>query len=110
MTPPALAERAPATRAATAHPGIEGCHDLRSRMAGGRVFVDFHVEIDGALPLSEAHEIAAALKRRLLADHPQADILIHMDPAADPASGASAAGARRRAVPVNAARTGRPGS
>ena len=96
-------------RAATAHPGIEGCHDLRSRMAGGRVFVDFHVEIDGALPLSEAHEIAAALKRRLLADHPQADILIHMDPAADPAS-ASAAAARRRDARVNAARTGRPGS
>jgi divalent metal cation (Fe/Co/Zn/Cd) transporter len=61
------------------------------------------------LPLSEAHEIAAALKRRLLADHPQADILIHMDPAADPAS-ASAAGARRRDARVNAARTGRPGS
>ncbi|MEE4117502.1 MAG: cation diffusion facilitator family transporter [Paracoccaceae bacterium] len=96
--------------AAAAHPGIEGCHDLRSRMAGGRVFVDFHVEIDGALPLAEAHEIAASLKRRLLADHPQADILIHMDPARSPAAGAGRAGAGQGRKAVSAARTGRPGS
>jgi ferrous-iron efflux pump FieF len=68
-------------RMASAHPGIEGHHDLRSRMAGGRVFVDLHVEIDGRLSLAEAHEIAASLKRRMLAAHPQLDILIHMDPA-----------------------------
>jgi len=68
-------------RAAAEQPGIEGLHDLRTRTAGGHVFVDFHVEIDGALPLAEAHEIAAALKRRLLASHPRTDILIHMDPA-----------------------------
>ena len=66
---------------ARAFPGVEGYHDLRSRMSGGRVFVDFHVEIDGSLPLVEAHEIAAGLKRRLLEDHPDVDILIHLDPA-----------------------------
>ena len=68
-------------RTARAFPGIEGLHDLRSRMAGGHAFVDFHVEINGDLPLAEAHEIAARLKRELLATHPQVDILIHMDPA-----------------------------
>lgn len=68
-------------RIARDFPGIEGLHDLRSRMAGGHVFVDFHVEIDGALPLAEAHEIAADLKRTLLATYPGVDILIHMDPA-----------------------------
>lgn len=63
-----------------AHPGIEGHHDLRTRTAGGRAFVDLHVEIDGALSLTDAHEIAAELKRRLLAAYPRTDILIHMDP------------------------------
>lgn len=62
-------------------PGIEGYHDLRSRTSGGRVFIDFHVEIDGALSLEEAHEIGANLKRRLLEVYPEADILIHKDPA-----------------------------
>jgi ferrous-iron efflux pump FieF len=65
-------------------PGIAGYHDLRTRTAGARVFVDFHVEIDGRLSLAEAHDIAAGLKRRLLAAYPQADILIHKDPVRRP--------------------------
>jgi ferrous-iron efflux pump FieF len=68
-------------RIAEGFPGIEGLHDLRTRTAGGRVFVDFHVEIDGALSLDAAHEIAASLKRCMLAEHPDLDILIHKDPA-----------------------------
>ena len=68
-------------RIVAAHPGIAGHHDLRTRTAGGRVFVDFHVEIDGSLTLAEAHEIAASLKRRLLSEHGGLDVLIHMDPA-----------------------------
>ena len=64
-----------------AYPGIVGHHDMRTRTAGSRIFLDFHVEIDGNLTLTEAHDIAAALKRRLLEDYPQIDILIHKDPA-----------------------------
>ncbi|WP_082688784.1 cation diffusion facilitator family transporter [Ruegeria marisrubri] len=62
------------------YPEIEGFHDMRTRTAGGRVFFDFHVEIDGSLPLSQAHEIGAGLKRRILAAHPEIDVLIHKDP------------------------------
>jgi ferrous-iron efflux pump FieF len=62
------------------YPGIEGYHDLRSRTSGGHVFVDSHVEIAADLSLAEAHEIAAGLKRRLLARWPELDVLIHMDP------------------------------
>ena len=74
-------------RIADGFPGIEGHHDLRTRTAGGRVFVDFHVEIDGSLSLEEAHEIAASLKRRMLEEHPALDILVHMDPAPTPRRG-----------------------
>lgn len=63
-------------------PGILGHHDMRTRTSGSRVFLDFHVEIDGTLSLREAHEIAAQLKRRILKTHPQVDILIHKDPKA----------------------------
>lgn len=63
-----------------AEPGIAGFHDLRTRTAGTRIFVQVHVEIDGALSLRTAHSISAGLKRRILAALPQADVIIHQDP------------------------------
>jgi ferrous-iron efflux pump FieF len=63
-----------------AAPGVEGWHDLKTRTAGTRVFVQIHVEIDGALSLRDAHVIAARLRRDILAAVPQADVIIHQDP------------------------------
>jgi ferrous-iron efflux pump FieF len=62
------------------HAGIKSFHDMRSRTAGSRVFLDFHVEIDGDLSLHEAHRIGASLKWRILSQCPQVDVLIHKDP------------------------------
>lgn len=62
------------------YPGLKGHHDLRTRTAGTRVFVQVHVEIDGDLPLREAHAISAGVKRDLVAALPQADVIIHQDP------------------------------
>lgn len=61
-------------------PGIEGFHDLRTRAAGSRIFVNLHVEIDGRLTLTQAHDIGAGLKHAILARYPQADVIIHKDP------------------------------
>ncbi len=63
-----------------ATPGVLGFHDLRTRTAGARLFVQVHVELDGDLPLRDAHAIAAHLKRALIAELPQADVIIHQDP------------------------------
>ncbi|MFA5537862.1 MAG: cation diffusion facilitator family transporter [Gemmobacter sp.] len=60
-------------------PGLRGWHDLKTRTAGSRVFVHLHIELDGALPLAEAHEIGAALRRAILDSYPQADVIIHKD-------------------------------
>ncbi|MBA3324196.1 MAG: cation transporter [Rhodobacteraceae bacterium] len=62
------------------YPGLKGHHDLRTRTAGTRVFVQVHVEIDGDLPLRDAHAISARLKRDLVAALPEADVIIHQDP------------------------------
>lgn len=71
------------------HPGITGFHDLRTRRSGRRIFVQIHVEIDGACPLEEAHDIGAALGHRIRAAVPGADVIVHKDPVrrsrADPA-------------------------
>lgn len=63
------------------YPGLRGHHDLRTRTSGTRVFIQVHIELDGDQTLAEAHAIAAALKRDLIATIPEADVIIHMDPA-----------------------------
>lgn len=60
-------------------PGVHGFHDLKTRMAGSRVFVNLHIELDGDLPLREAHAIGASLRRAILEAYPQADVIIHKD-------------------------------
>jgi len=67
-------------RIARDFPGVHGYHDLKTRMAGSRVFVNLHIELDGGQSLDDAHEIGAALRRAIIAEYPQCDVLIHKDP------------------------------
>ncbi len=60
--------------------GVYGFHDLKTRRAGSRVFVNLHIELDGDQTLDAAHSIGAALRRAIVAAHPEADVLIHLDP------------------------------
>ncbi|MDJ0825566.1 MAG: cation diffusion facilitator family transporter [Rhodobacter sp.] len=62
-------------------PGVRGFHDLKTRTAGSRVFVNLHIELDGAQSLEDAHATGAALRRAIVAAYPQADVIIHKDPA-----------------------------
>ncbi|EGZ45487.1 cation diffusion facilitator family transporter [Neisseria wadsworthii] len=64
--------------------GVEGVHDLRTREAGGRKFVDMHLDLDGNITLKEAHDIGlqAADKVKALFDG-AADVVVHHDPADD---------------------------
>ena len=69
---------------ARSYPGVHGFHDLKSRQAGSRVFVNLHIELDGDQTLTEAHAIGARLRRAIIAAYPNADVLIHKDPLGDP--------------------------
>lgn len=66
---------------ADAAPGILGWHDLKTRMSGPKLFVQLHVEIDGALSLKESHAIGEALRREILRIGADVDVIIHTDPA-----------------------------
>lgn len=61
-------------------PGLHGYHDLRTRSAGSTIFVNLHIELDGELTLTEAHDIGAGLKRAILEAYPGTDVIIHKDP------------------------------
>lgn len=60
-------------------PGVHGFHDLKTRTAGARVFVNIHIELDGEQTLRDAHEIGAALRRKIIETYPQTDVLVHKD-------------------------------
>lgn len=62
------------------YPGVLGHHDLKTRQSGSRLFVNLHVELDGTQTLDQAHAIGAGLRRAILEEYPQADVLIHKDP------------------------------
>jgi ferrous-iron efflux pump FieF len=66
---------------AAGFPGVLGYHDLKTRTAGHRIFVNLHIELDGSQTLDEAHAIGAALRREIIRAYPLADVLIHKDPA-----------------------------
>lgn len=60
-------------------PGVRGFHDVKTRMAGSKVFVQIHIELDGDQPLAQAHDIGASLRRAILGAYPQADVIVHKD-------------------------------
>lgn len=66
-------------RIAAGWPGVRGYHDLKTRTAGSRVFVNIHIELDGDQPLRDAHAIGAALKRAITEAYPQAEVIVHKD-------------------------------
>lgn len=58
-----------------------GYHDLKTRTAGAKVFVQVHVELDGSQTLDSAHAISRAIKAEIIKQIANADVIIHQDPA-----------------------------
>ncbi len=62
-------------------PGVEDPHNLRTRRIGNRIAAEVHIRLDGALPLSEAHEKASEVERRFKDRFgAQSHIIVHMEP------------------------------
>jgi cation diffusion facilitator family transporter len=66
---------------ALATPGVVGCHRVRSRGVTGAYQLDLHVQLDGGLPLSRAHEISHVVETRLKQEFAGlGDVTIHVEP------------------------------
>ena len=65
---------------ASRHPELRGIHDLRTRTAGNRDFVQFHVWVDPTMSVAEAHRVMDEIEARLAREFPDIEILIHPDP------------------------------
>jgi ferrous-iron efflux pump FieF len=64
-----------------AHPEVASLHDLRTREAGGVRFIEFHIELDGEMTVRAAHRVTDALEHELREAFPDAEIIIHQEPA-----------------------------
>jgi ferrous-iron efflux pump FieF len=65
---------------AARHPELKGIHDMRTRTAGNRDFVQFHVSVDPEMTVAQAHQVMDEIEEKLLAEFPSLEILIHPDP------------------------------
>lgn len=76
-------ERAKILTIITANTDVRGVHDLRTRRTGMDIHISFDVELDGDQSLYDAHATTRELEFALLAEFPNAEIIIHMDPEGD---------------------------
>ncbi|MBY5994122.1 cation diffusion facilitator family transporter [Ferrimonas balearica] len=61
-------------------PSVRGLHDLRTRRSGHTLCVQMHLELDGNLPLRDAHTLADAVEERIRSAFPGSDVIVHQDP------------------------------
>ncbi|MDO8289865.1 MAG: cation diffusion facilitator family transporter [Parvibaculum sp.] len=66
---------------ANGHSDVVGIHDLRTRKSGTQTFIQFHMELDGNMSLSKAHLISDDVEARVVEAFPEAEVIIHQDPA-----------------------------
>ena len=75
------AERKRIVAIARAHPDVRNVHDLRTRSSGLTSFIQMHLELDGDITLEQSHVISDAVEADIRAAYPQAEVIIHQDPA-----------------------------
>jgi ferrous-iron efflux pump FieF len=63
------------------HAAVKSLHDLRTRAAGISTFIQLHIELDPAISLTRAHEVSDEVEAEILSAFPNAQVIIHQDPA-----------------------------
>lgn len=64
-------------------PEVVDMHDLRTRMAGNKLFIQFHLELDGKMSLKQAHDVADRVEESVKRAYPGSEVLSHQDPAGE---------------------------
>jgi cation diffusion facilitator family transporter len=59
-------------------------HALRTRVAGSRRFVAFHVLVPGQWTVQEGHDLCDRLEQEIAIALPRSDVLTHLEPIEDP--------------------------
>ncbi len=59
---------------------VRGYHRLRSRKSGRQRYIDFHMLVDPAMPVKDAHTITEQVEGRIRRELPGALVTIHLEP------------------------------
>lgn len=68
------------TRITLSHKAVEGIHEIKTRQSGMSYVIQMHLEMDGKMTLNESHEVAERVEQAILAEYPDAFVIIHQDP------------------------------
>jgi len=61
--------------------GVADTEKCQVRKVGMRYFIDLHIEVNGDISVRHGHDIAHALKAKLMSELPElADVLMHVEP------------------------------
>ena len=63
------------------HDEVITLHELKTRKAGLTTFIQVHIELDPAMPLFMAHQVSDAVEKIVCDAFPNAEVIIHQDPA-----------------------------
>jgi ferrous-iron efflux pump FieF len=75
------ADRAKIIAIVRAHGDVMALHELKTRQSGLATFIQVHIELDPAMTLARAHHISDAVEHAICAAFPNAEVIIHQDPA-----------------------------
>lgn len=59
---------------------MKGVHEMKTRYAAQKAFIQCHLEMDGNMSLYNAHEISDEIAFDILQEFPDSEIIIHQDP------------------------------
>ncbi len=62
---------------------VVGYHNLRTRKAGPKRFIEFHMLVQGKMTVQEAHDLCENIEQEIQARLPNSEIIIHVEPSED---------------------------
>ncbi|MEI6809948.1 MAG: cation diffusion facilitator family transporter [bacterium] len=65
------------------HPRVRGFHGLRTRKAGPAHFIEFHLIVDKAMTVADAHQISEDLEAKIAEHFPASHVVVHVEPCDD---------------------------
>lgn len=76
--PPEL--RTKIVQRALGHPDVKGAHDVIAHYVGPEIDVSLHIEVEGDMTVTEAHNIESAVMESICAIEKVDDVFVHIDP------------------------------
>ncbi len=74
-------------RIAEGEPGSRGAHNIHIQNLGGKLGVDFHLEVAAGMSVAQAHDVATRIEKKLKAANPTiSEVVTHEETVSDVAS------------------------